>query len=248
MKALVFGATGYTGQHVVAALALRGYSVVAHLRPESSAGTSESKFASLGVSWVRASWDAPSLGRLISTAQPELVFGLIGTTRKRAAQEGLVAEDIYERVDRALTSLAIDAVRAEAPSARFVYLSSVGVTPESSNPYLRARARVEAQLQASGLKFTIARPSFITGPDRPESRPLERWAAKLSDGALGVAATLGARGFRDKFGAMTGAELGAALVEAATRAACEGAILGVSDLKRLAAESERGAPRPERVA
>jgi uncharacterized protein YbjT (DUF2867 family) len=237
MRSLVFGATGYTGRHVVAELARRGHSVVAHIRPESGPeGVWENRFSALGASAVRAGWEPRALARLVSVSQPEIVFALIGTTRKRAAREGVLADDIYERIDRALTSLALEAVREYAPAARFVYLSAVGVQPGTRNPYLRARARIEAELRASGLSFTIARPSFITGSDREDNRPLERGFARFADVSLKAAAALGAPQFAERYQSMTGAELGAGLVQGALDDQCRGRVLEVGELRRLAAQ------------
>ena len=58
------------------------------------------------------------------------------------------------------------------------------VRPDSPQPdrwRMRARGRVEAALKTCGLPFTVARPSFITGPDHDESRPLERVGAVITD-------------------------------------------------------------------
>ena len=90
-------------------------------------------------------------------------------SRRRAAQA-----ESYESIDFGLTAMLIRAAVASGSKPRFVYLSSLGVREHTSNPYLVARWRAESLLRASGLPYTIARPSFITGPGRDESRPLER--------------------------------------------------------------------------
>ncbi|HEX5831522.1 MAG TPA: hypothetical protein VFY16_11110, partial [Gemmatimonadaceae bacterium] len=67
-------------------------------------------------------------------------------------------------------------------------------------------------IRESGLPYLIARPAFISGPDRSEFRPLERLAAIASDRALGVLAAFGARRLRDRFRSISGRELADALV------------------------------------
>ena len=47
-----------------------------------------------------------------------------------------------------------------------------------------SREVVERAVAGSGLPYAIARPSFITGPDRDEFRPGERIGAMVSDAAL----------------------------------------------------------------
>jgi uncharacterized protein YbjT (DUF2867 family) len=244
MRALVFGATGYTGLNVVKELVRRGHSVVAHLRPGSASGEAWSqRFSELGASAAPALWDAASIGRVVAVAEPQVVFVLIGTTRKRAAAEGLRAKDIYDEVDRALSVMALEAVREYAPLARFVYLSAVGVKPESQVAYIKARARVEAQLRDSGIGFTIARPSFITGPDREEERRLERVFAGAADAVLGLTSLFGLRSLREAYASMSGPELARALVEAALDERCRNVVLGVGELKRLAVRAQAAAPK-----
>lgn len=63
----------------------------------------------------------------------------------------------YERVDVGLTLMLLEAALAAGNRPRFVYLSAAGVRGlHDGNAYIRARRRVEAAVQASGLPFTIA--------------------------------------------------------------------------------------------
>ena len=112
-----------------------------------------------------------------------------------------------------------------------MYLSAAGVREGTRNAYLDARARVERALRASGLPFVIARPSFVTGPDRDEPRPLERSAAIAADAALGLAARLGARRLAARWRSTTGAALAAALVRLALDPAAEGRVAEADALR-----------------
>ena len=67
----------------------------------------------------------------------------------------------------------------------------------------------------SGLPYLIAQPAFITGDDRDEARPLERFSARAADGLLDAAARVGARRLRDRYGSMSGTELADSLVRLA---------------------------------
>ena len=216
MLAFVAGATGYTGREVVRALAGRGIDCVAHVRPDSPRREEwRRRFDALGARTDFTEWRDDAMAATLRTLAPELVFALLGTTRARRRRTG----DTYETVDYGLTALLLRATRRDAPRARFVYLSSVGVHDRTRNPYLKARARIEAELRGSGLDYVVVRPSFITGPDRDEARPLERAAAAGVDGVLAMAARLGARRLHARWRSRSGAELADALV----RVALEGA-------------------------
>lgn len=217
VTAFVAGATGYTGREVVRRLAERGARAVAHVRPDSPRLEEwAARFAALGASVDRTPWAAPALRETLTGLRPDVVFGLLGTTRARgrsASRTG--ALETYETVDYGLSALLLQATVQAAPRAKFVYLSSAGVRADATNPYLRPRWRFEQELRASGLPFLIARPSFITGPDRDESRPGERAVAAVVDAALAVAGALGAARPRDRYRSTTSTLLAGALVDLA---------------------------------
>jgi uncharacterized protein YbjT (DUF2867 family) len=235
MRAQVAGATGYTGREVVRQLCERGIETFAHVRPGSSAASKwGDAFAGWGAKVEAVEWEPAAIAELVARTRPDLVFGLIGTTRKRARGEGLGEGDIYDKIDYGLTAMLIDTVVASALRPRFVYLSAVGVNPTSRNKYIAARARAEAKLAASGLPHTIARPSFITGPDRDEGRPAERAAAAVGDGLLSLVGALGGKRTRDRYRSIDNVGLAAALVAAALDPASDGATLEGDELQRLA--------------
>ena len=233
--AFVAGATGYTGRAVVAACRQRGWETVAHVRPGSSGLTRwQPVFEGAGAQVDTTPWELPAMCDTLAAWQPTLVFSLLGTTRRRARGEGLEAADAYRRVDLGLTALLAEAAVASGGQPRFVYLSSLGAGSPGGNDYLRARADAETVLRASGLPWTIARPSFVTGPDREESRPAERLAAAVTDRALALAGLLGARRLRDRYRSIDAAALAAALVTAAADPRCAGEVLEAAALQALA--------------
>jgi uncharacterized protein YbjT (DUF2867 family) len=231
--AFVAGATGYTGREVVRILLERGVRTVAHVRPDSPRAEEwRNRFEADGAAVDSTPWDDAAMTRTLTALQPTHVFSLLGTTRARrraSAERGRT--ESYESVDYELTATLIRASLASGSRPRFVYLSSLGVREHTSNPYLVARWRAESVLRASGLPYTIARPSFITGPDRDESRPAERVAAVVANVVGGVARVLGAGRLAGSVTSLTGAELAAGLVRHAFDAASEGATLSSEELR-----------------
>lgn len=234
--AFVAGSTGYTGRAVVEELRRRGLPTVAHVRPGSSSLEDvRPRFETLGAELDVTPWQPDPMAATLRRVGAGVVFSLLGTTRKRARTEGMDAEEGYRRVDYGLTALLIDAAVASGHRPRFVYLSAIGVdpdAPDAGNAYIRARARAEGKLRDSGLPYTVARPSFVTGPDREESRPLERLGATAADAVLSAVALLGARGVRDRYASMDAATLARALVTAGLDPACAGRVLDAAALRR----------------
>lgn len=232
-RAFVAGATGYTGHEVVRALRSRGVETVAHVRPDSARlGEWRGRFAELGARVDATPWEDAAMHATLGALAPTIVFALLGTTRKRARAAGSDAHaESYEKVDLGLTTMLVRAAAASGTRPRFVYLSAIGAGPNARGAYLRARVDAERVIRDSGLPFTIARPTLITGPDREESRPAERFLAALSDGALSLASALGARSWRDRFRSTTAAELAEALVRHALDPASENVVLEADRLR-----------------
>lgn len=214
--AFVAGATGYTGREVVAALRERGVRTIAHVRPDSARiAEFRDRFAALGAELDTTAWEPDALVETFRRLRPTHVFALLGTTRSRARHEGMSAQQAYARIDYGLTKWLMDAAIAVGNAPRFVYLSAAGVNEDSKKGYIAARARTEQCLRSSGLPYTIARPSFITGPDRDEDRPLERVGGVVVDGVLALAGALGARKLRARYRSTSAAALARGLVRVA---------------------------------
>ncbi len=209
--AFVAGATGYAGREVIAELRRRGVVTAAHVRPGSRELSSwRDRFTALGAEVDTTPWEATAIAATLARTRPDFVFALLGTTRSRAARERL--DDPYERVDYGMTEQLRRGAVAAGAGSRFVYLSAIGADERSRNKYLEVRGRLERQLLEGPLPYLIARPAFVSGTDRDESRPAERIAARLTDGVLGALAAIGVRGPRDRYGTLTGGELARALV------------------------------------
>ena len=234
-NAFVAGATGLTGRSVVQQLAGRGLAVVAHVRPDSTRRAQwQERFEAMGAAVDHTAWDEAQMTARLREGAFDLVFALLGTTKRRARREAAGGEaPSYESVDYGLTALLRRAAEASGAAPRFIYLSAMGVTPTTGNAYLRARARIESELAAGALPYVSARPSLIVG-ERDEPRLGERIGAALLDPALALVGALGGATLRDRYRSMTGPELAAALVAAALDPSVEG-IVEADRLRGLAA-------------
>lgn len=236
MRSFVAGATGYTGQAVVAELCEAGDEVLAHVRPGSrSADELLGAFEAQGARIDRTPWEIEPMRQTLRELAPEAVFCLIGTTRARMKARERRGEDpeeaSYEAVDYGLTKLLVEACAGLDPAPRFVYLSSMGVGPNGLNAYMKARWRAEQAVQTSGVPYTIARPGMITGPDRDESRPMERLGGVASDALAGALDLVGASRLARRYGATDAAELAGALVRLARDPEAEDTIVEAEGLK-----------------
>lgn len=231
--AFVVGATGYVGREVVRALVAQGVRTLAHVRPDSPQRARwSSEFAREGAEVDVTAWQQEAFTSRLAALQPDLVFALLGTTRARAAREGI--SDAYERIDYGLTAITLKAARASGARPRFVYLSALGARESTRNPYLAVRGRLETALLASTLPYLIARPAFITGADREEFRPAERLAAVALDAALLVALPFGGAGLRARYRSLTGRQVAEGLVVLARSARNGCAVADPSHLRAAA--------------
>jgi uncharacterized protein YbjT (DUF2867 family) len=234
IRAFVAGATGYTGREVVRALRARGADTLAHVRPDSARLAEwRARFVALGAEVDTTPWEAAPMAATLRQFRPDAVFALLGTTRARArrasGQGG--GDQGYEAVDFGLTMLLYRAAEASGARPRFVYLSAAGVREAGGNSYLQARARVERALREGTLPYTVARPSFITGPDRDEFRLGERLAAQIADRILAVVALVGGRWLRERYHSTTNVILADALVRLALDPAAAGTVVESEGLR-----------------
>jgi len=237
--AFVAGATGFTGREVVRLLVERGVPTVAHVRPDSGRLEDwKGRFSGLGARVDATPWERSALAATLSRIRPAYVFALLGTTRARmreAARSGCdPASESYRAVDYGLTALLVEAVKEAGLALRVVYLSAAGVNKGSRSAYYKARYQAEEALRSSGIPYTIARPSIITGPGRDDNRPLETVSAAVVDRLLSAAAFLGARRLRARYASTTNVRLAEALVRLALDPAAENRTFESEALRRPA--------------
>jgi uncharacterized protein YbjT (DUF2867 family)/membrane protease YdiL (CAAX protease family) len=148
MKVAVAGGTGFVGRHVVAALSAQGHHVVVLAR-----GTHAPE-AGPGVELVccDVASEPPPLEALTGCAA---LVNLVGIKREDGSQT-------FERVHVAATKHLLAAAHA-AGIPRFVHLGVVASRPDERNAYHDTKWQAEELLRASGLDWTILRPSVIYG-------------------------------------------------------------------------------------
>lgn len=239
VRAFVAGATGLTGRFVVETLRARGIATVAHVRPDSPRLSEwRARFTALGAEVDTTAWDAAAMQRTFAERRPTLVFALLGTTRARGSRVaragGDASRESYDAVDVALTEQLLAASKSLTPPPRFVYLSSIGAGDGARGSYLEARTRVERSLAASGVPYTIARPSFIVG-DRDDARPAEKLGAPIADALLGAIGLFGARKTSARYRSIRGEDLARVLVTAGLDPGARDRILESDALQALVA-------------
>ncbi|MCB9706393.1 MAG: NAD(P)H-binding protein [Myxococcales bacterium] len=235
--AWIAGATGYTGNALVRLACAAGLRVHAHVRPDSPRlAEHRARFEAEGAIVETTPWEPAALAEALARVQPTQVYALLGTTqsRARAAAAAGEAPADYAAVDVGLTLMLHDACVAAGIRPRFVYLSALGAGPSALGAYMQARWQVEARLHAGALPFTIARPSFISGPDREERRVGERIGARVGDALLGVVGALGGRRVQARYGSLSADQLARALLRLAADPEAEGGTFEADRLRELA--------------
>jgi NADH dehydrogenase len=152
-RIVVLGGTGFIGRHLAAALVDRGRELVVPTRADER-GKPISMLPRVEI--VEADVrDATALTMLSRGA--DAIVNLVGTLHgsRRAT---------FEDIHVGITDAAIRACRSNN-IARYVHMSALGARPEAPSEYQRTKAAAEAKVQASGLAWTIFRPSVVFGPD-----------------------------------------------------------------------------------
>jgi len=166
MKALVTGATGFVGSHLVDRLLAAGHEVTALVRtPAKAKGLAER-----GVRLVAGDLHAEDALREAARGQH--------VVHHVAALVGAVDEAEFLRANRDGTANVVRAMRDAAPSARLVLTSSLaaagparrgtprraGEPPQPVTMYGRSKLASEQVVRESGLEWVIARPPAVYGP------------------------------------------------------------------------------------
>ena len=202
---LIVGATGFCGQGTLRTLSGdSAYSVIAHVRPESSNRASlESTCSELNAEFLACSFN--EISEHMHRIQPSVICSFIGTTKKKMKQ----LNQTYDDIDYGINQTLIDAAQHLDSNPLFIYVSSMGIEWAKWSAYLMARQKVEQALSSSELPHLILRPGLLSGPTRTESRPLEHYSSILS-GTMGkIAQSLGWQTKADEWMPLNASQIGA---------------------------------------
>jgi NADH dehydrogenase len=150
---LVTGATGFVGHALLHRLSAAGHVVRCLVRRGS-----ETRLRGLGAI-ARLEGDILSRESLEEgMAGCDAVIHLVGIIREHRA-----LNVTFERVHTEGTENVLDAA-ASAGIRRYVHMSALGARPGAASRYHRSKWAAEEAVRASGLEWTIFRPSIIYGP------------------------------------------------------------------------------------
>lgn len=165
-RVFVTGASGFVGTAVVDELVARGYAVSALVNrraiPISPGGEVRSVKGDL--------FDAAALDDGLVGAQA--VIHLVGIIAERPSR-GVTFERIHHQGTRAV----VDAARRNNVR-RFVHMSALGARPDAVSNYHKTKYRAEQYVRASGLDWTIIRPSLVHGPGGEFMQMEAKWARR----------------------------------------------------------------------
>ncbi len=153
MKVFMTGATGFVGKHVAGRLLEDGHELRCLVRSE---GSDETWFLK-GLGAELAVGDILDPGSLAHAAAGcDAVIHLVGIIFER---RGASFEQVHVEGTRNVLAAA-----KQAGAGRFVHMSALGTRSGAASAYHRTKWDAEEDVRASGLEYTIFRPSTIYGP------------------------------------------------------------------------------------
>lgn len=155
--AAVTGATGFVGRTIVRELLERGWGVRALVRsgPKGARVLPRDDRLTLVEGDVL---DRETLRRLVEGATASV--HLVGIIREGGGRQTF--ENMHAEATRRVVAAA-EAASGEGP-LRHVQMSALGVRDGSTIPYQRTKREGERAVEASGLRWTVFRPSLVHGP------------------------------------------------------------------------------------
>jgi len=155
VKVCVAGGTGLLGRAIVPALINAGHEVAILSRSDPSRDPVDPR-----ATWVRG--DVTDPASLISALRG--MDAVVDAVQfPNSPVENPKKGYTFERIDLGGTKNLVDAAKA-AGVPRFIGLSGAGAAEDARYHWLRFKWQEEQHIQASGLTWTIFRPSWIYGP------------------------------------------------------------------------------------
>lgn len=151
MKILVTGGTGFVGTHLVNTLLRRGHEVAVLARHPDRARNRYNR----PVERVRGDvLHPPSLASALQGR--DAVIHLVGIIHEKGAQT-------FDRMHREAVGNVVTAMQP-TDVRRLLHMSAMGASEDAPSEYSRTKAAGERAVRASGLDWTIIRPSIVFGP------------------------------------------------------------------------------------
>ena len=160
----VTGATGFIGRNLVRELTQRGHRVRALAQRRDFARSLPRENVTVVVGDI---FDASDMDDL--TAGADAMIHLIGIRREMPG--GVTYEKLHVESTRSAL-----AATERSGATRFLQMSALGARPEAACLYHRTKWEAEELVRASGLDWTILRPSVILGPDGEFIKLAQGWA------------------------------------------------------------------------
>lgn len=154
MKVLVAGGTGLLGAAITRAAVTAGHEVtVMSRRPPGPDAAS-------GAGWAEGDVNDPvSLARVVGGTEVLIDAVQFPNSPIENPKKG----HTFERIDLGGTKNLVDAA-ASAGIAQFVGLSGAGAAEDAKYHWMRFKWQEEQHIKASGVPYTVFRPSWIYGP------------------------------------------------------------------------------------
>lgn len=150
MKIFITGGTGFVGSHLIKELLQHGHQLrlLTHRR---------SAEFSAGVEQVEG--DVTRLESFEqSVAGCDAIINLVGIIREFPAR-GVTFERLHLQATQNVLAAAL-----KSGARRYLQMSALGTRPDAISNYHKTKYRAEELVKASGLEWTILRPSLIYGP------------------------------------------------------------------------------------
>ncbi|HVY70495.1 MAG TPA: complex I NDUFA9 subunit family protein [Verrucomicrobiae bacterium] len=154
MNVLITGASGFVGGEVLRELHREGHAIRALVRSPESAGARKPR--EMFNTELRAGDVLTPASLVTAFSGADAVIHLVGIISEIGART-------YENIHTRGTENVVRAAKAAGVS-RYVHMSALGTRPKAASRYHQSKWAAEEIVRASGLAWTIFRPSIIYGP------------------------------------------------------------------------------------